>query len=135
MGGDFLEIVLDELPLRQAMLRFSTNILLLSLVISGITATLVYFALHRMLVRPMRRITANSARITPTTTTMITSGSRASCCCPFRTSSMTRRVRYGRVIVQAIRPMAASAVTATDHLYGLRNVSSLTSGRRGNSGG
>ena len=58
-GGDFLEIVLDEAPLRQAMLRFSTNILLLSLVISGITAMLVYFALHYLLVRPMRRVTAN----------------------------------------------------------------------------
>ena len=62
MGGDFLEIVMDEEPLRQAMLRFSFNILLLSLVISGITATLVYLALHYLLVRPMRRITANMMR-------------------------------------------------------------------------
>ena len=59
MGGEFLEIVMDEAPLRQAMLRFSTNILLLSLVISGITAMLVYFALHRLLVRPMRQLTEN----------------------------------------------------------------------------
>jgi signal transduction histidine kinase len=59
MGGDFLEIVMDEKPLRQAMIRFSTNILLISLLISGITAMLVYFALHYLLVRPMRRITAN----------------------------------------------------------------------------
>jgi signal transduction histidine kinase len=62
MGGDFLEIVLDEAPLRQAMLRFSLNIMVLSLIISGITATLVYFALHHLLVRPMRRITANMMR-------------------------------------------------------------------------
>lgn len=62
MGGDFLEIVLDETPLRQAMLRFSFNILLLSLAISGITATLVYLALHYLLVRPMRRITVNMMR-------------------------------------------------------------------------
>jgi hypothetical protein len=59
MGGDFLEIVMDEAPLRQAMRRFSINIMLLSFVISGITATLVYFALHYLLVRPMRRLTAN----------------------------------------------------------------------------
>ena len=59
MGGDFLEIVLDEAPLRRAMLRFSFNIMMLSLLISGITAMLVYFALHHLLVRPMRRITAN----------------------------------------------------------------------------
>ncbi|MGI8525453.1 MAG: sensor histidine kinase [Pseudolabrys sp.] len=59
MGGDFLEIILDEAPLRAAMLRFSGNILLLSLLISGITAALVFFALHYLLVRPMRRITSN----------------------------------------------------------------------------
>jgi signal transduction histidine kinase len=59
MGGEFIEIVMDEPPLRRSMLRFSGNILLLSLVISGITASLVYFALHYLLVRPMRRLTAN----------------------------------------------------------------------------
>ena len=59
MGGEFIEIILAEAPLRKAMLKFSVNILLLSLAISGITATLVFFALHYILVRPMRRITAN----------------------------------------------------------------------------
>jgi signal transduction histidine kinase len=57
--GEFLEIVLDEAPLCKAMWTFSVNILLLSLVISGITATLVYLALAYLLVRPMRRITDN----------------------------------------------------------------------------
>ncbi len=59
MGGDFLEIILEEAPLHNAMLKFSVNILLLSLAISGITASLVFFALHYLLVRPMGRITAN----------------------------------------------------------------------------
>ena len=59
MGGDFLEIILDEAPLRNAMVKFSVNILLLSLAISGITAMLVFFALHYLMVRPMGRITAN----------------------------------------------------------------------------
>jgi len=57
--GQFIEIILDEPPLRKAMLTFSVNILLLSLVISGVTAMLVFFALHYLLVRPMGRITAN----------------------------------------------------------------------------
>ena len=57
--GQFIEIILDEAPLRTAMLSFSVNILLLSLVISGVTATLVFLALHYLLVRPMGRITAN----------------------------------------------------------------------------
>ncbi|MGE4167571.1 MAG: ATP-binding protein, partial [Xanthobacteraceae bacterium] len=59
MDGDFIEVIMDAMPLQKAMLRFSVNILLLSLVISGITAMLVYFALHWLLVRPMRRITDN----------------------------------------------------------------------------
>jgi signal transduction histidine kinase len=59
MGGEFVEIVLGMGPLRQAMLRFSVNILLLSLAISGITAALVYVALLYLFVRPMARITAN----------------------------------------------------------------------------
>ena len=57
--GEFLEIVLDEAPLAKAMWSFSVNILLLSLVISGITATLVFLALNYILVRPMRRLTDN----------------------------------------------------------------------------
>ena len=63
MGGDFLEIVLDEKPLRRAMLRFSFNIMMVSLLISGITAVMVYLALHYLLVRPMRRITLNMMRV------------------------------------------------------------------------
>lgn len=55
--GQFLEIVLDEAPLRKAMWTFSANIMLLSLAISGITAMLVFLALHYLLVRPMGRIT------------------------------------------------------------------------------
>ena len=57
--GEFLEIVLEEAPLRSAMFTFSVNILFLSLVISAITAALVYLALHYLLVRPMRRITGH----------------------------------------------------------------------------
>lgn len=58
-GGEFLEMIIDNAPLQRAMLLFSWNILILSLIISAITAALVYFALHILFVRPMRRITAN----------------------------------------------------------------------------
>ena len=46
-------------PLQRAMLRFSTNVLIVSLIISASTLTLVYLALHFLFVRPMRRITRN----------------------------------------------------------------------------
>jgi signal transduction histidine kinase len=55
--GDFIEIVVDQAPLRQAMLGYSLNILTLSIFISVITAGLVYLSLNWLLIRPMRRIT------------------------------------------------------------------------------
>ena len=60
-GSEFVEIVLDQAPLRAAMLEFSRNILLLSLLISGITASLVYVALQAFIVRPVRRLTGSIA--------------------------------------------------------------------------
>ena len=59
MGGDFIELVMDEPPLRKAMLRYSVNLLLLSLLVIGIAAAFVYLVLHYLFVRPMRRITSN----------------------------------------------------------------------------
>ncbi len=60
-GADFVEIILDQAPLRAAMLEFSRNILILSLIISGITASLVYLALQFVIVRPVRRLTGSIA--------------------------------------------------------------------------
>ncbi len=58
-AAQFIEVVTDELPLRQAMYRFSRNLLVVSLVIAVLTAALVYLALHFLFVRPMRRLTAS----------------------------------------------------------------------------
>jgi len=58
-GAQFIEVVIDELPLRQAMYRFSRNLLVVSLGIGALTAGLVYLALHYLFVRPMRRLTAS----------------------------------------------------------------------------
>ena len=56
-GEGFIEVVMDEAPLRDAMFEYSVNILNLSIVISLLTASLVYLSLHILMVRPMRRIT------------------------------------------------------------------------------
>ena len=55
--GIEIELVLDEAGLRTAMIGFGWRILLLSVLISVVTASLVYLSLHWLLVRPMRRIT------------------------------------------------------------------------------
>lgn len=57
-GTPLVEILVPEAPMRAAMLDYSARILALSLFISGLTATLVYFSLHRLFVEPMRRLTA-----------------------------------------------------------------------------
>ncbi len=62
VGGQFLEIVIPEGPLRSAMWTYSRNVMLLSVAISAISAALVYFALHYLFVRPLYRITANMMR-------------------------------------------------------------------------
>ncbi|KAF0226351.1 MAG: sensor signal transduction histidine [Beijerinckiaceae bacterium] len=61
-GGDFVEIVINEKPLRDAMVRYSWNILQVSLVISGITALLVFAALNGLIVRPVKRLAAAVSR-------------------------------------------------------------------------
>ena len=58
-GSDRFEIVVHEAALRNAMILYSRNILLLSLAISVITATLVYIALRLLFVRPMQRLSSN----------------------------------------------------------------------------
>lgn len=58
-AAQFIEVVIDEAPLRLAMYRFSRNVLVVALLIAGLTSALVYLALHYLFVRPMRRLTAN----------------------------------------------------------------------------
>ena len=54
-----VELVLEEAPLRADMIDFAGRILLLSVMISLITAGLVFLSLNALMVRPMRRITAS----------------------------------------------------------------------------
>jgi signal transduction histidine kinase len=56
-GGEFIEAVVDEAPIRQELLAYSGRIFELSLFISIVTATLVFATLYFMLVRPMQRLT------------------------------------------------------------------------------
>lgn len=58
-GSDRFEIVVRESSLRGALLTYSRNILLLSMVISAITGALVYVALRSKIVRPIQRLSAS----------------------------------------------------------------------------
>lgn len=59
MSGDIIEIALFEEPLRDAMIRYGINILILSIILSIIVAGLVFTALNITLVRPIQRLTRN----------------------------------------------------------------------------
>src|SRR6478735_3013140 len=58
-GAEYLEVILDEKPLFEAMYRFSANVLFVSLLMIALVGPLIYLTLHFLFVRPMRRITAN----------------------------------------------------------------------------
>jgi signal transduction histidine kinase len=58
-SGGFIEIVLPEAPLRAAMVRYGLNVMGLSVIISVITAALVYFTLNGLFVQPMMRMAKN----------------------------------------------------------------------------
>lgn len=51
------ELIIGESELRRAMLVYARNIAILSLIISLITATLVFYAIDRIMIRPIRRMT------------------------------------------------------------------------------
>ncbi|MCC6470528.1 MAG: HAMP domain-containing histidine kinase [Alphaproteobacteria bacterium] len=55
--GVTVEVLMRESALRRAMIGYSQRILALSIVISLLTAGLVYLSLHYLMVRPMRRLT------------------------------------------------------------------------------
>jgi signal transduction histidine kinase len=59
MSGDVIEVALYEAPLRQAMIGYGINILILSVILSLIVAGLVFAALNVVLVRPIKRLTNN----------------------------------------------------------------------------
>lgn len=56
-----VEVLMDETPMRLDMYDYSWRILTLSIVISLVTAGLLYVSLQWLMVRPMRRITASMA--------------------------------------------------------------------------
>lgn len=56
VDGEVIEVVMDEMTLCEAMVGFAWRILLLSLAISAITATLVFISVNAFLLRPIRRV-------------------------------------------------------------------------------
>jgi signal transduction histidine kinase len=55
--GSTVEIVIDEAPMRAALLSYSERVLGLSIVISLIAAALIYLSLQWLMIAPMRRLT------------------------------------------------------------------------------
>ena len=55
-GGLLIEITLPTAPLRAALIEYGVNILILSAVISIITASLLFLAVRRFIVKPMKGV-------------------------------------------------------------------------------
>lgn len=61
-GGLSIEAVLAEQPVRQALLAYSENVVLVSLIISIVTAALIFATIHILLVRPIKRLERSMAQ-------------------------------------------------------------------------
>ena len=61
-AGERVEVVMGEAPLKAAMIRYGLDILGLSILISIITAALVYLTLDALLIKPMTKLTWNIVR-------------------------------------------------------------------------
>ncbi len=55
-AGQLIEITMESAPLRRAMLEYGLRILLLSALISAVTAVLLFLAVRRLMVLPIRRV-------------------------------------------------------------------------------
>ncbi len=62
-SASLVDVVLAEAPLRSAMIAYSWRILGLSILISLVTAMLVFAALRWLIIRPMRDLTAAMMRV------------------------------------------------------------------------
>jgi signal transduction histidine kinase len=60
--GELIDVVMGEAPLKAAMIGYGLDILGLSILISIITAALVYLSLDALLVKPMTKLTWNIVR-------------------------------------------------------------------------
>lgn len=56
---NLIEVLVSEAPLRSAMLIYSRNIFILSLIVAAMTAGVIFIFLNRTLIRPIRRLIAN----------------------------------------------------------------------------
>ncbi|MCE6958846.1 HAMP domain-containing histidine kinase [Cereibacter sphaeroides] len=58
-GGSLIEVTLESGPMRVAMLEYGARVLVLSALISVVTAVLLFLAVRRLLVLPIRRVVAH----------------------------------------------------------------------------
>jgi signal transduction histidine kinase len=60
-GFDLVEVLIDEAPLRQAIVEFASRLLLSSLIVAAAAAGVVFVVLQVVIVRPVRRLARNIA--------------------------------------------------------------------------
>jgi signal transduction histidine kinase len=65
-SNKLIDVVLSDGPLVEAIWVYARNVFALSLLISLITGSLLFLALNRLLIRPVRKMTANMLRFSET---------------------------------------------------------------------
>jgi len=60
-AGLLIEVTMDSVPMREELLEYALRILLLSLALSLATASLLFYAVQRLIVTPIRRVVVSMA--------------------------------------------------------------------------
>ncbi len=58
---EWVELLVDDAPLKHAVLDYTRNFLVVSVIVSASTGALLYLALYLLVVRPVRRLSSNIA--------------------------------------------------------------------------
>ena len=116
---DLVEIVMPEAPLKAAMTAYALNIIWITILISLVTAALVYFALSRLLVRPMMHLTRNMVNFSEdpedTTRIIVPSGRRDEIGTAERELSQMQRQLSGVLLQKTRLAQLGLAVSKINH--------------------
>ena len=119
-----IEVVIDEGPMRAALIDYSYRIMGLSIVISLITAALVYLSLQWLMVRPMRRLTESMTafRSDPENASRMPPASRRSDEIGVAQRELADMQKALRAALRQKTRLAALGVAVTKISHDLRNI-------------
>jgi len=120
----YVDMFVSQAALRADLLEYARNVLLLSLVISSLTAALVYWSLDRIIVRPVTRLTRNMIvfEASPEDETTLLTASRRSDEIGVAERSLASLEKRTQSLLKERRRLAALGAGISKISHDLRNI-------------